>query len=625
MTVHVAPVNPTRRPAAAVLLAFDRLLTAGALYPLGHARFSAAVEDFRAAVETLGERAVVFDGDGDPLCVAGSAMDASCRGAERLQDVMDRLGLARITIDLAAPDDGLHRLAEGLLRQRREADEDGHLRDADFADLPPSLAVVPRSFRRSWSDGIDPALIPLLESVLTALDAACPDTATAGEARRSAERLFAAVLGPDHAESPERAGFIALLAADPGLLGRALRELLDEHGRLTVLDDLLDDTHEALASAGAQQALGLLIGAMAGPDQAKEHEAAAPELRRVDDDAAFRIPLVQMQDTFDGLAAEAAGVPAPSAGDPAEEITVNLALLALGPQPVGAQAALAGLERAARRCRSAADRDHLRAIAARLLEGADQDLVDQVLPRLASPFRARGIEDSALLWQALASGGPGCGALVWPHAALDLLRSDPDRDLHGYALLQELVAGCDDAGFDREAPRLAHLPGFSPSGWNRVLFQRPRPALGGLLAALLSTPAGPTCGEWIVEGWRRQGADTAGGLAARIIDRYHAGMRDLVRAVLAHGRQEGDGAPPRPLLEAARLTLEALEPDRREQDWVATALLVLGRWHAAPSRRLFERVVSERRLLMVPAWPAECRAAARDGLRRAEGGRRDGR
>ena len=163
-----------RVPQAAILLSFDRLLTAGALYPMGHVRFDAAVQEYRqAASQACGARRVEVESDGDLLIIQDIALDSSHRGQERLMDLFDRLGIQRILIDADTPAEALHRLATGLLRQRREADNDGHLKQATFDDLPVQVAVVPRVFRKRWTDGIDARFVPIIEAILDDAVAAC--------------------------------------------------------------------------------------------------------------------------------------------------------------------------------------------------------------------------------------------------------------------------------------------------------------------------------------------------------------------------------------------------------------------------------------------------------------------
>ena len=118
-----SPAAAPHAPQAAVLLAFDRLLTAGALYPMGHTRFDAAVQEYRqAASQACGARRVEVESVGDSLMIQDIALDKSHRGQERLTGLFERLGIQRILIDADAPAEALHRLATGLLRQRREAD-----------------------------------------------------------------------------------------------------------------------------------------------------------------------------------------------------------------------------------------------------------------------------------------------------------------------------------------------------------------------------------------------------------------------------------------------------------------------------------------------------------------------
>ena len=618
-TSTLAPERDAAAPLAAVLLAVDRLLTAGALYPDGHGRFTAAVAEYReAAAAAGGTRAVLLEVDERVLRIQGQAVGAGQRGLDRLLGLFDKLGILQIRIDADAPPAALHLLATRLLRQRREADANGHLKQAAFDGLPAQVTVVPRTFRKRWSDDIDGRYLPVLEAVLDEIEAAFSDRSTGQAARGTLERMFRVFLARSDEDgeatlcAPEdRAFFESMIGSGPQALCRALRAIIARDGDLASLEELFDDSHEALASAAAQSALQLLLDAMAGSDRAREAESAEPEARRVDDDSAYAIPLVELQAAFDAIAAETPPAAVLGAADLREEISIHLAILALGAAPAVARQALAGLWHAIGRVRTSVDREFLREKALSLLETADTELLDLVLPRLAGPFRDRGVDDIADYWGSLAAGGAEKVALVWPHVVTELLRTEPETAMRGLSLLQSLATMPPPERMLREAARFESLSTFLASSFNQALFYRPRPVLYPVYAALLRTSLGPTFGQWLHEGWSRQPADTAGGLLTRIRGPYRPDERDIYDAVLAHGQTETDGGPPRALLDAVHLAVDRLPAGRRNEEWVPVAILVLGQWSPASSRRLLERIAGERRLWLLPAWPRACRRAAR--------------
>ncbi|MBE0567588.1 MAG: hypothetical protein IH621_16655 [Krumholzibacteria bacterium] len=609
-------------PGAAVLLAVDRLLTAGALYPMGHGRFAAAVAEFREAAAAAGSaRSVELAADSDAIAVMGTRLAGGQRGLERLVGLFDKLGIASVRIDTDAPVDVLHTLATRLLRQRREADADGHLRQTAFDDLPGQVAVVPRTFRRHWNEGIDGRFLPILETILDEVEAACPGRESGLAARRTLERMFRVFLARGerdgdaaHCAPEDHAFFESMVRSGPQALVRALGSIVERDGGLACLEELFDDSHEALAAAAAQRALQLLLDAMAGPDPTRDAASPVAEERRVDDDAGYKIPLVELQATLDGIARDCPPAGVPVVGDLREEIDILLAILGLGAAPTVARQALAGLWHAVSRVRSAAEREFVRQKAMSLMGSADTELLDQILPRLAGPFRERGADEVAEYWHGLAAGDAERAALVWPHVVTELLRTEPEKALRGLSLLQSLAAHLPPARMLKEAARFESLPSFRVAVFNKTLFYRPRPVLYPMVAALLRTSLGDTFGQWLHEGWSRQPADTAGGLVTRATGPYRRDLRDLYAAVLAHAHAgDGDG-PPRILLDAVHQALDHLGRSDRGQGWIPVAVLVLGEWSPASSRRLLERIRRERRLLVLPAWPKPCRLAAKAAL-----------
>jgi len=63
-------------------------------------------------------------------------------------------------------------------------------------------------------------------------------------------------------------------------------------------------------------------------------------------------------------------------------------------------------------------------------------------------------------------------------------------------------------------------------------------------------------------------------------------------------------------------TLTDLAPAERREPWTATAVAWLPALAGPSARPLLARILGQRRLVVLRAWPAACREAAREGLER---------
>ncbi|MDX2472592.1 MAG: hypothetical protein QNL91_02695, partial [Candidatus Krumholzibacteria bacterium] len=61
-------------------------------------------------------------------------------------------------------------------------------------------------------------------------------------------------------------------------------------------------------------------------------------------------------------------------------------------------------------------------------------------------------------------------------------------------------------------------------------------------------------------------------------------------------------------------TLYRLPAERRGEPWVTEAIRWLGKLGTSKSRTVLKKILNEKKLLVIPAWPAACRDAARDAL-----------
>jgi len=608
-------------PAAAVLLALDRLLTAGALYPPGHARFEAAVQEYRrSATEACGPFRLQVEMEDDALRIQDVALDASHRGQERLLTLFEWLGIQRILIDADTPADALHHLATGLLRQRREADEAGHLKEVVFDDLPVQVSIVARTFRKRWSDEIDDRFIPPIEAIMEDAAAMCADAEPARVARETLEKMFTAFLAQgredgkaDTCAPGDRKEIENLLLRTPTRLADAVRGIIRRDGSLASIDRLFDDSHEALTHAAARDALRLLVTAMQGPDEVRGAEDPGVEDRRVDDDRAYGMTIEQLGRSFTEVE-EICDSSLPDVGDVREEISVCLSLLGLGTTEDIARQALAGLRSAIGRVRTGEERDFLRETARNLASTADLEILDEVLPRLADPFRTLGSDAVAGYWQFLVDRDEERLARAWPHLVIDLLRTKPEAGRQGLSVMQSLATDLPTERMLAEASRFAHLPSFRLASFDKHVFFRPDPVLHPMFAALLCTPEGENFGHWLQEGFMRTDEDTAGGLLARVLGTYGDSHCDIYKAVLMNNPDDEDGAPPRVLLGQVKQRVERLGPEERLLDWVPVAILVLGSWHLEASEGLLDRIAHERQWLVRHTWPKPCRRAATHAL-----------
>ncbi len=309
-------------------------------------------------------------------------------------------------------------------------------------------------------------------------------------------------------------------------------------------------------------------------------------------------------------------------GDLAEEISIYLSILSLGAAP-GRGAAGPG-----RACGTppagCARRPSGSSCGRRpcpCWRRADTELLDQVLPRLAGPFRDRGRRRRRRILELPGrrrprAGGPGL-APRGGGAAAHRTRDGPARPVPA------AVPGhrsCRPERMLQEAARFEALSSFRPAAFSKALFYRPRSgALPGLRSPADHAPGRhlrPVAARGLVAPARRHGRRP--GRAGRPAPTGR-GLRDLYEAVLAHGQADDDAPPPRALLDAVHAAVDkpagAEPPPGLGAGGPARAGRMEPRLQPPPAG---SGPAASAACCVLPAWPKACRTAAKTALALAD-------
>jgi hypothetical protein len=163
------------------------------------------------------------------------------------------------------------------------------------------------------------------------------------------------------------------------------------------------------------------------------------------------------------------------------------------------------------------------------------------------------------------------------------------------------------------AARLQRLAIFGEVRSGFDFASRPERRYFPVYAVLLRTSRGRAFGEWIQQGLERGGPDRQMRSLAKALGPYRGKQR---KAYIEWLKSSVDhAAPPAPeILDELRRRVADLAPAERTAEWLPEALDIIGCHCPASGRRLLERIIGEKRLLMFKTWPQEAREAASRAL-----------
>ena len=402
----------------------------------------------------------------------------------------------------------------------------------------------------------------------------------------------------------------SLLAGGAHDLADILRRLVGSGSGLSRLANAMRDAVDNRGADIDRSATRALLKAM------DEHNAPGPDAspaadpRDLADDTEYSLPLADLRSELAAFDA-AAGDLTVRAGW--EDFFICLAVLQQGALANGAVQALAEVTRFVKDCDAPENEPYLQQAVSSLLTADDATTVDRVIEIIATAIRGRGPEATLAFWERVcANPRPGLSDAVWPHLVCELLiAADGGREL--MLILPGLVGSPRAMSRPGNLARLEKLKGFGDPRGGVGFFRWPERRCFPVFAALLKTSRNMTFGTSLQAGLAGAGPDPQIRAMAEALGPYRPNQSGLYRAWLRSASVQGD-APPPELLEILRNRLATMAPAERSESWVAEAVATIGQHSCAAGRQLLRRIVSERRLLVIPAWPLDAREAAERAL-----------
>lgn len=452
-------------------------------------------------------------------------------------------------------------------------------------------------------------------------------------------------LGSPKSAEPARfgGGREVALRACVGALKTVLESRAEKGIERVTLVDLLRDVREVLKAASGESTACAVVDAVleasgqfllegftdrSGP---KPLKPVPPPLNPVDAAAAA-------EDVAAALVAAVEPAPFPAVGDfrcVAEYVSVQLHVLAKGSDADLARAIEVRL-RAAFDDESGGELgDALAGFVRETIAAGDLARLDRAFAFLSCELRRRDRVRFAGLLAAVLEAAPDAELpklveRLWPHLANELVLGLPGEALAVERRLFDALLRTPPALLSAGTPRVTPLGCCRAEldGSPRLLFS---PMRGEFLLLFLAIANVPEAKSFLALLLRvlRESPPPLPGVEAFVVLRHGD---DWVRRYLqAFLRQEG-GAGGAAQLDrlAARTLIDALshQPvEARGEPWVAQAIVALGSLANPEGDALLERIVSERRLLLFPTWPDDCRRkakAARERRGRGPRARRTG-
>ena len=660
--------NPElRREAAELLLSLDRLMTIGTYYQPGHVRHQAVADECEETVQRSLRRRPVIEIElaEDGIRLFDQHFPAACREARRLFSLLEPLSMGQFTIHPGITADQLHQALAALQTHKNSLSGSHTYEELAIEGLPASVSTVGRSLFLRTKKGpgggaplIDPNIIPT-ELLLPGADI------------QKSEREFLKVMngilsnknlknvrlggdGPGAGGKSEKGhegsgggggggdggsgrgsggGGPSRQVAGPkfdvdewvpeaaiATIGAIIEALAGTNSDPMVFEHLIAHAKTALNLTNDPELVELVFQKLRKDWNAKNKPQ--PKLigksaaqKRKDPGIKYALSTEELRALIDGMEVPYGPHQDPEAQDRANVLGICMHLMNSAPSDELMQ----GIRNTVRRIFSGNrfGGPEKKAAAAVLVQVFSRDLTEQSLrtfEMIFQPLWEFHPESVGPVWLAVWRRLPPIHRdRIWPYTVNDLLLGLKwHKPLEALALYGA-VSRVKTAGKSRLMYTLENLPALQEGVLSEEFFSPPPPLLFPVLQALIGSSISAKLGPELHEHLLRLQTHPLAVVMLEAATEYHPGNRVVYQAILEQGLREK--ITPRMEEIAGRLlslALLRLPSGDRKEPWIKDAIFWLGKLAPANASEVFNKICTEKRFWVLPAWPKVLRETAEE-------------
>ena len=609
-----------------LLLALDRLMTVGTYYQPGHAQHEAVAEQCEDTVRRcLATRHTLdIEVTAEGLKVFGVDFPAGSREARRLFDLVDPLSLGVLRIKPGATAKHLQDAIAVLRTRRNNISASTAYEEIEITGMPENIEALGRSLylrtRTGGGNALNGAYDPHLITPEMLLDGADLHKSEA-EFLKIINGLIKAGSGGDGKSGTEGPGFdLSRGLPESVLVGiqEIISSLVGTNSDPMVYNHLIDHARSALEMTGDPELVELVFQQLRKETEtaaeSKAHVVGMSKARkRKSGPQKFNMSMAELDAAIAGLTEPYGPHENPESMDRACCLGVCVQILRAAPPrelESGAHATLRRIFGAPGF--SGPERRAAARIAVELLGSDDRRRDEPLLRMMWEMLREYRPQDVGEVWREVWSILPPRLRLrAWPYTVNDiLLGMEWKRPLEMLALYGAL-SRVPVAGKSRVRYTLENLPALKTGTLSDDIFEPPPPLLFPALNVLIGTSIAPVLGPLLHDHLLRLRTHPLAAVMLEAATEYHPGNRVVYQAILEQGVREK--LTDRMVELGGRLlslALLRLPPGERKETWIPEAINWLGKLAPENAEEVLARITSERKMLLIPAWPKHLREAA---------------
>lgn len=633
------PADKTAEPRPQKVLAdfvetLHRIIKIGTYYPQGHAALDRAAHLFQHGLQKIAEdrKSAGIELKGTSLVVEGQEITLISPALTEVKTLFRDLGIGRLEIDRAVPLKDLLQLIRTLLQHRSQLQGVKQFTKAKLVDIPATIRVFQQEFLvdqaailRGDSDddsgqGLDAVFLAMEEQGLS-------------HQQISQCRTFLHSLAQKFTAQPIR------LKGLPAISWNDVRKLLTKiagsgfqfsegsakgvsHNDLNALSAIFDGLRQELDDQESRETISLLVsafnqGQLARKSAATNDRSGKGGLRAKDKGTDLTIGEIQTfvrdQDAPENRAITIRQV------DRSDELAILLQMMQFPQEKETSE----GLQRG------------LRDILAVSLSPRMVGVLIKGLLHLSEIARGERLEEAVAFVSRQLRGSATFSSLaflvmlcrrlqpeeleqLWTTVINELLAVGRTAEAGPvFAELARLAASIPSQAMRNQSLQLEGIDAIKERKIASDIFDPEIKAAYPIYAILLETSLRTPIASRVLGGLRATPPDWLIAALAPLLDPSQPRHLQFLHAYLHVAHQQR--FPLTLQITAGKLVVEllpGLEEATRSEPWVATTIAAASQLHVQGTRQLLERVISEKKMVVVAKWPSPCRQAASLALQR---------
>lgn len=635
----VAENQPLSAEHAELFVALDRLLSIGSYYTPDHARYQEVARRAHAAIKNnlSGAASLEIECTAEGFYVHDIFIEGDQQETRRIFELMDALNIGLLEIQAVATTSDLHEAMSTLKRHQVTKAGVKNYEEIEINDLPDTITTTSQSLHvrtkdptsgpggtRSRAALADYSVIP---------DANLASTPEGQKLEREFLNIISGIMMSGDAthllsldNDEARNSALRHWVSDSAIhaIKEIIRALEKSHSDPMVLEHLIGHAQAALRMTGDADLVELIFDRLRKEtgikgDNRQPLLSNRPKPKKLKSSVVkYTMTPEQMNCIIDELNEESV-IPDDLLGpSTADCLGICAQIMCSAPSDLTTQ----GISSTIFRILSAptlTDEDLSVSVSAltMILKTGSRDLVDMAIPMYFSPlrkFNPRHLGPVWLnVWKSLTDVDHK--RMAWPHLVNELLMGveweDPAQKLALFESLSRVEVGNGSEMLER----LEELQALRDHVMEPELFHVPAPLLYPVHIVLLDSTMSHEHGAKLYERLAHQRAHLLANLLVSIMGKYKQSNKLVYQAILEQGVTEK--IIPTLMDLGSRLlktTLMNLSPDLRNGQWVSEAVSWLGRLDAKRANPILNNILKEKKYLILPVWPADCRRAARHAL-----------